>query len=140
MEIFVDTSAFVAITNRSDQYHLRAQEFLGTLDPSIKLHTSNYIIDETITRIRMIVGHKPALTFGKRIFSSRLYTIHYIGEVIEKEAFRIFEKYLDKKLSFTDCTSFALMKKLGIKKAFAFDEDFVALGFEIVPTLERGRC
>lgn len=134
MEIFVDTSAFVAIANRSDQYHLKAKEFLNTLDPGIKLHTSNYIIDETITRIRMIVGHKSALTFGKEIFSSRLYTIHYIGEEIEKEAFRIFEKYLDKKLSFTDCTSFALMKKLGINKAFAFDEDFVTVGFEVVPT------
>lgn len=133
MEIFVDTSAFVAIANRSDQYHQKAKEFITTLEPPIKFHTSNYIIDETMTRIRMRVGHKPALNFAKGIFSSRLYTIHYIDEGIEKEAFKIFERYQDQKLSFTDCTSFALMKRLGIKKAFAFDEDFVVLGFEILP-------
>jgi predicted nucleic acid-binding protein len=56
-----------------------------------------------------------------------------LHEELEKEAFRIFEKYTDKRLSFTDCTSFALMKRLGISKAFAFDEDFLAVGFELVP-------
>lgn len=133
MEIFVDTSAFVAIVNRSDQYHQKAKEFVTALEPSVKFHTSNYIIDETITRIRMRAGHKPALNFGKGIFTSRIYRIHYIDESIEREAFKIFEKYQDQKLSFTDCTSIALMRRLGITKIFAFDEDFVALGFEIVP-------
>lgn len=136
MELFVDTSAFVALANRADQYHRRAKEFLRLLSPAWKLHTSNYIIDETITRMRMVAEHKSALTFGKMIFSSRFYKIHYIDETIEKEAFKIFEKLSDKRLSFTDCTSFALMEKLGLNKAFAFDEDFLAVGFEIVPTKE----
>lgn len=133
MEIFVDTSAFIAIANRSDWHHLKAKEFLNTLTPDTKLHTSNYIIDETVTRIRMIVGHKAALIFGREMLSSQLYTIHYIDKDIEKEAFKIFEKHPDKKLSFTDCTSFALMKKLGINKVFAFDDDFIAAGFEVLP-------
>lgn len=133
MQIFVDTSALVALANRSDQYHLKAREFLNRLSPTSRLHISNYIIDESITRIRMIAGHRLALTFGKNIFSSHLYHIYYVGEELEKEAFRIFEKYTDKRLSFTDCTSFALMKKLGISKAFTFDEDFLAVGFEVLP-------
>ncbi len=133
MQIFVDTSALVALTNRSDQYHLKARGFLNGLSPTSRLHISNYIIDESITRIRMIVGHRLALSFGKNIFSSHLYRIHYIDEELEKEAFGIFEKYADKRLSFTDCTSFVLMKRLGISKTFAFDEDFLAVGFELVP-------
>ena len=133
MELFVDTSAFVSLANRADQYHKRAKEFLGLLSPAWKLHTSNYIIDETITRIRMVAGHKNALTFGKMLFSSRVYKIHYIDEIIEKESFKIFEKFSDKRLSFTDCTSFALMRRLGLNEAFAFDDDFIAVGFEIVP-------
>jgi len=133
MELFVDTSAFVALTNKADQYHKRAKEFLGLFSPAWKLHTSNYIIDETITRIRMVAGHKNALTFSKMLFSSRVYKIHYIDEIIEKESFKIFEKFSDKKLSFTDCTSFALMRRLELNEAFAFDDDFIAVGFEIVP-------
>ena len=38
-----------------------------------------------------------------------------------------------KKLSFTDCTSFALMKKKSIEKAFFFDEDFKRPGFLLLP-------
>ena len=43
----------------------------------------------------------------------------------------IFKKYGDKELSFTDCTSFVLMKNLKLRKAFTFDEHFKQIGFEI---------
>ena len=66
------------------------------------------------------------------IFLSRIFQKYYIGHEIEQLAFELFRKYSDKKLSFTDCTSFALMKKLGIKRAFTFDDNFAKVGFEIV--------
>ncbi|MBU0570738.1 MAG: PIN domain-containing protein [Bacteroidetes bacterium] len=133
MELFVDTSAFISLANRKDQFHPLARGFLETIDSRTKFHSSNYIIDEAITRIRITAGHASATAFGKNIFSSKLYQIHYVNQEVEQEAFKLFEKYSDKKLSFTDCTSFALMKGLNIKKAFAFDEDFVHSGFETVP-------
>ena len=48
-------------------------------------------------------------------------------------AWKLFQTYEDKKLSFTDCTSFAIMEKKGIDKAFSFDEDFVRIGFVQLP-------
>jgi uncharacterized protein len=39
----------------------------------------------------------------------------------------------DKKWSLTDCSSFALMKELGIKEAFTFDKNFLEAGFRAVP-------
>jgi len=48
-------------------------------------------------------------------------------------AWGFFRKYRDHELSFTDCTSFAAMRKYGIREAFTFDEDFSKAGFEIVP-------
>lgn len=132
-KIFVDTSAFVALFDKKDQYHKRAAAFFDTLNPTlIKLHTSNYVMDETITRIRIQDGHHSAVIFGSHFFMSKIFHIYYIDRELEQGAFELFKKYADKKLSFTDCTSFALMKHLGIKKAFAFDDDFAKVGFEIV--------
>ncbi|MFH1259467.1 MAG: PIN domain-containing protein [Elusimicrobiota bacterium] len=131
-KIFVDTSAFIALFNKKDHYYQKASVYFGDLDPTvIKLHTSNYIIDETITRIRILNGHHLALEFANHFFRSKIFQSHYINQELEKYAFELFKKYSDKELSFTDCTSFALMKQLGIKKAFAFDEDFISVGLEI---------
>jgi len=123
----------VALFDKNDQYHRTAASFFEELDPqATKCHTSNYVVDETITRIRIQDGHRSAVTFGSHFFMSKLFFIHYIEQELEQEAFELFKKYADQKLSFTDCTSFALMKHLGIKKAFSFDDDFAKVGFEIV--------
>jgi predicted nucleic acid-binding protein len=41
--------------------------------------------------------------------------------------------YEDKKLSFTDYTSFALMRKRCIENVFSFDRDFEKIGFILMP-------
>ncbi|MDP2762999.1 MAG: PIN domain-containing protein [Enterobacteriaceae bacterium] len=131
-KIFVDTSALIALFNSKDQCHSKATIYFEALDPNtVQFHTSNYIIDETITRIRVQDGHHYALEFCKHFFTSKIFHVHYIEKDIEKAALELFKKYFDKELSFTDCTSFALMKQLKIKKAFTFDDDFIKVGFEI---------
>lgn len=47
-----------------------------------------------------------------------------------REVFRRYNK--DKIWSFTDCTSYVVMKELKIKKVFTFDKNFTEMGFEIV--------
>ena len=50
--------------------------------------------------------------------------ILHITEDIEAYAKTIFRQFKDKKLSFTDCTSFALINHFDIDAVFAFDEHF----------------
>lgn len=38
-----------------------------------------------------------------------------------------------RELSLVDCTSFLVMRRLGLKSAFTFDDDFVDQGFEVLP-------
>ncbi|MEE8168457.1 MAG: PIN domain-containing protein [Candidatus Hydrothermarchaeales archaeon] len=135
--LFIDTSAFVAIANRGDEYYQEAVSFLKDVKRGKtkfrRLVTSDYIVDETLTRIRFSVGYREALRWGRSIMASKAIEIERIDEEIFQEAWRLFELYTDKPLSFTDCTSIALMEKRDIKSTFAFDEDFEKVGFETLP-------
>ena len=135
--IFVDTSAFLSIVNEKDDNHRAAKRILDEIKKGKvkvkKIITSDYIIDETLTRIRYSVGHKEAVEWGNGILASKVIDRIEIGKELFEFAWDIFAKYEDKKLSFTDCTSFAVMKKKGIEKVFAFDGDFERMGFVLMP-------
>ncbi|MGI0029072.1 MAG: type II toxin-antitoxin system VapC family toxin [Nitrososphaera sp.] len=68
--IFVDTSAFYALADRSDRFHSSAKRFLET-NTSV-LITSNLVVHETITLVRMRLGHSAAVQFGRRLFDEAL--------------------------------------------------------------------
>lgn len=129
----MDTSAFVALEDRSDGKHDEARRFFESLRPADRLHTSNYVVDETVTRLRYTAGHGAAVAFAEAVLASRLFTIHYVDSQLEAAAVKILKRFKDKKLSFTDCTTMALLETAGLDAVFAFDEDFVAAGFRVVP-------
>src|SRR3989338_5924952 len=123
--IFIDTSAFLAIENRRDAHHIRAIE---ARDRCAKHHerliTSDYVLDESYTIIRLRAGHPIAVQFGEAMQGSALLRIEPITSDILSHAWRIFKKFADHAFSFTDCTSFALMEHLRIESAFTFDAHF----------------
>jgi predicted nucleic acid-binding protein len=50
------------------------------------------------------------------------------------DACRIYIEFVDKAWSFTDCTSYAVMRRLSITKALSFDDDFRQFGtVQVVP-------
>ncbi len=131
MKLFVDTSAWLALNDKNDQYHTKAvAKSLEVKRQKIELITSEYIVDESITLIRYRVSHKAAVTFGDSLFNSNIVRIVDITNEDRFKAWEVFKKYEDKDLSFTDCTSFVLMKNLKLHIAFTFDEHFRHLGFE----------
>lgn len=133
MKIFVDTSAFIALEDRSDALHGRARRFFDELTENDSLYTSNYVVDETITRLRYAVGHAAAVAFAETILASRLFAIDYVDEELERAALGFLKKFKDKKLSFTDCTTMALLRARRLDAVFAFDEDFSRAGFRTLP-------
>jgi len=52
---------------------------------------------------------------------------------LRKRAWEVFVKYRDHRFSYTDCTSFAVMRQMGIDKVFGYDRDFEVVGFVVVP-------
>jgi hypothetical protein len=94
--------------------------------------TTNLVVAETITLLRLKAGFDEAVAFGEKVFASKSLQVVMVDEGIEKSAWRIFRKYSDKRLSFADCASFAVMRELRITRAFTFDDRFSQLGFEAV--------
>jgi len=140
-QIFVDTSAFVALTDKKDRSHAAAKRCLQTLARSRRpLVTSTYVADEVIALVRMRLGHAVALTAGEALLESRWCQLIDIDEALRARAWSIFSTYSDQTFSFTDCTSFALMRSLGAEEAFTFDRrDFAAAGFSVIPSAPASR-
>lgn len=128
--IFVDTNAWIALNNINDQwYHQSSKLNKEMLQSGCRYITSNFILDETYTGLLMKVGHFAAVDFGERIRNSRLVQIIPITSDIEKSAWEIFKHYKDKRFSYTDCTSFVIMKNLNLTEAFTNDHHFEQFGF-----------
>lgn len=130
---FVDTSFFKAYADIKDKFHPQAlQIFLKLKQAKAQLITSNYILDETFTVIRSKCGLKVAKDF-KSILEEFEEDLKIIRVLIVDEA-GAWNFFLNdwSDLSFTDCVSFAMMKRLQIEKALSFDDHFKRAGFELV--------
>jgi len=56
-ELFIDTTAWYALADADDKYHVSAKEFLPeALSAYLRLVTSNHVIGETYTLIRTRLG------------------------------------------------------------------------------------
>lgn len=55
-----------------------------------------------------------------------------IGEPLKEQSLELFKRYSDKYLSFTDCTSFVMMKRQKIQWHAGFDDHFNQMGFTTV--------
>jgi len=60
-------------------------------------------------------------------------TVVWIDATHFADALTEFEGHRDKRWSFTDCTSFVVMRDLGIATAFGFDRNFEQAGFRRLP-------
>lgn len=135
MPVFVDTSALLALADWSDSHHQEAATLLRSLElVERSLITSDYILDEIITRLRLTLGHAPAVAFVQAILSSRLYSIVGVDENVWRLAWERFKKYSDQDFSFTDFTSFVIMNALKLDTAFAFDHHFKKVGLKTMPS------
>lgn len=132
---FADTSALKAVFDKDDEFHERAIPFWEKArSEKIGFLTSNFVLDEFYTLARSHLGKSAVLQFHRDLVKSKAQIkIVRISIKDEVEAWRFFEKLPGRRLSFTDCTSFALVKRLGLKGVFTFDRHFKKAGFTLRP-------
>ncbi len=125
--IFVDTSAWFAASVPSDPSHRLAHEFLAASDPQ-GLVTTDYVFDEYLTLLKVRGETRRAFELGRRILEERVCRLIWVDKEDVLKAWIMFETYRDKDWSFTDCVSRAVINRLSIAEAFAFDEHFHQYG------------
>ena len=129
---FVDTSAWFAYANRHDPDHIRIRNVLRTFQG--RLVTSNFIFDETVTLCLYRLGHQVAATVGKVLLDPTVVDLIRLTPDDEQRAWELFLVRPDKTYSYTDCTSFVLMRRLRLQRVIALDADFQREGFILLPT------
>lgn len=128
MKIFVDTSACYALLDRDDANHGKAKSAWSTaLDPENHLVTSNYILVECFALIQNRLGMEAVIGFQKDILP--VITIEWIDSVVHMAGISALLAASRRKLSLVDCTSFEMMRNLGIQTVFTFDAHFSEQGF-----------
>lgn len=128
--VFVDTGAWLALHDRSDQYHPKALPLANRLKTQhIPWITTDYIFSEAVTLIRFRIGYSAAVSFGRSILDSKIVGIFDVTGDDRHEAWNLFVRHQDQDFSFTDCTSFVVMRRLKVREVFGFDRHFLTMGF-----------
>ena len=139
MNLFADSSAWIALYDERDKYHTTAQSAFRQLgrQPAVFIMT-DYVMAETITMILYRAGHARAVQFGEWAQHSVNVRQVRVDIALWNEAWRLFKMYDDKKFSFVDCVSFAVMRLEHMADAFTFDHHFEQMGFRLWPGLQPG--
>lgn len=131
-KFLADTGALLALAMRNDRNHAAAVEFVRR-NPQARFVVTELIVSEVATRVRARGGAAHAAALARSLFESRRYELLFIDMDLLRAAVEHLAHFSDKRLSLTDCASFALMDRLGLTSAFTFDNDFRDCGYTMAP-------
>lgn len=133
--VFADSSAIIAYFYKRDENHLRARSAIERLiSEKRRLVVTDYVFDECVTGIKSNAGPEYASRGGGFILGSSVIEFIWLDQEMKLRAWEYFIAHEDKGYSFTDCTSFVLMKELNITHYIAFDKHFAQAGFRPFPS------
>jgi predicted nucleic acid-binding protein len=132
--LFVDSAGWMALADANDPAHDAARDARDRwLKDGGALVSSDYVMDETLTLLRVRLRLGAARQWWDQVAASARLRWEWIdGERAEKARSWFFQ-WSDKNFSFTDCTSFVIMKELRLRQALTTDKHFEQAGFQILP-------
>ena len=138
--LFVDTWGWLVLANDRDPAFASVTRIraAASRQPGAWV-TTDYVLDETITRLFSTAPFAAARRFLQGVFDASgqgLLDIEHVTPERFSRAWHMRLRYRDKlRISFTDLTSFAVMRELGLKHVLTGDAHFeqAGLGFAILP-------
>lgn len=125
MDVLVDTSAIAATLNRKDENHEQARTTLQSArNHSDRLFLTNFVVAETYGLVNVRLGPHHARAWLRE----NTMPVERVTPEDERRAEEILLGHDDKAYSYVDATCFAVMERLDVEVAFAFDDDFEQYG------------
>lgn len=132
MTVLVDTSALVALLDRDGPRRGLAVDVLAGLRAGgMPLVTHEYVVVETISLVQRRLGMAALRVLVDEIVP--LAEVQWVDPELHAEAREALLAAGRRGVSLVDWVSFLVMRRRGIRTAFAFDADFATEGFELIP-------
>ncbi|MCY4017456.1 MAG: PIN domain-containing protein [Gammaproteobacteria bacterium] len=132
MSLFIDTSALYALLDGDEPRHAEVVESWQTaIGDGRILYTSNYVLVETFALVQRRLGLDATRGLAT-VFMPLLQPV-WVDQELHAAATASLFTAAQRHLSLVDCTSFELMRRLGLTDALALDSDFARQGFNLLP-------
>jgi predicted nucleic acid-binding protein len=133
--LFVDTGGWEMLADEGDPQHASARAIRDRwLEDAGLLLSTDYVMDETFTMLRARLGLRAAEHWWEQVGNdSARVRWEGITPARAEKARHWFFRWRDKDFSYTDCTSFVVMKERRIRAALTNDRHFAQAGFEMLP-------
>lgn len=132
--LFVDTAGWMMLADGSDHQHHEAVACRDRwLESGGRFVSTDYVMDETLTLLRFRLGLEAAEKWWAQVSASDRVGWQWIDPARAEKARHWLFRWKDKDFSFTDCTSFVVMKEQSLREALTSDEHFTQAGFRTLP-------
>ncbi|HJQ33616.1 MAG TPA: PIN domain-containing protein [Pyrinomonadaceae bacterium] len=132
--LFIDAGYLIALEASDDQHHDDAvRHWRGLLRSLPPLVTTSYVFGEVVTFFNSRNRHAKAVEVGESLLGSPSVEFIHVDEQLFLEGWQLLRRHRDKSYSLTDCVSFILMGRRGMREALTFDRHFAQAGFDRLP-------
>ncbi len=129
-QVFVDTSAVIALMVGTDQSHPAAKiVFDKLMARNAKLITTSYVLVEIYALLGRRIGIEAVRGF--RSCFSPLFDVIWINQELHEQALDLLLQRASRNLSLVDVSSFLVIRQHKIDEVFAFDRHFIQEGFRL---------
>ena len=129
--VFVDTSGWFELLVPGSRFQVEYGALVRT--PDCRFVTSSHVLHELVALVLHRANHTTAARAGSFLRCSPEVMIEFPDAAEEARTWRLFLERADKTYSLTDCSSFVIMRRLGITEAITTDRHFLQEGFIVLP-------
>jgi predicted nucleic acid-binding protein len=124
--VFADTFYFLALLNKHDEAHASAVAYAGQV---VKLVTTEWVFMELADALASSRQRGSFMQTRQELLADKDVETVPLDMALDEEGIRLYAARSDKEWSLTDCISFVVMEREGIREALTGDHHFEQAGF-----------